>query len=135
MSNDPQRAMLTLRVIWFAIILGQAIFFVVALALRGQAGAPNIPSLPYLALAFAAVAIPAGAFLRRFIIRKGIAEGKPLRGLATGTILFLASCEGPSFLGSVCILLTGNLVPAMWVPILATVLMLIVFPRLDQLVE
>ncbi len=130
---DPRRAMLRLRITWFAIILAQAVFFAVALLERGRLGVSNTPALPYLALAMAAAAIPVGALIRRFSLRKGIAEGKPFQGLATGTIRFVAFCEGPSFCASMCILMTGDLMPVMWVPIVATVLMLIVFPRWEQL--
>ena len=131
--TDPQRAIFTMRMIWAALTLGQAIFFGIALMNRGvMGGGAQLAMMPYIALGMAVAVIPVGFSLRRMHIEKGKREGNPIQGLATGTILFLACCEGPSFFGSVCIMLTGDLVAA-WVPAVATALMLIAFPRPEQL--
>jgi hypothetical protein len=134
MPTDPRRAIFTLRIIWLALILGQAIFFVVAVVQRGRLSGKGSEMLPYIALALAAAVMPIGGFLRRMSIERGKREMHPMQGLATGTILFLACCEGPSFFASVSILITGTLTPAVWVPVVATALMLIVFPNEEQLV-
>jgi hypothetical protein len=108
-GNPPQ--LMPLRVIWFALIMGQVMFAIVVLTVLAHPNSkPLDPVLLYVDIALLAACIPVAFIVRAIIYRGGrnpdgtIAVG----AYATGNIIFWAMCEGSAFFSLVCTMLGGG---------------------------
>jgi hypothetical protein len=98
-------SLLPIRFIWAALILGQLLFAgVIAFApveIRSQ-GAEFQRTLQIVAISMLVVLVPAGMLIRLLIFRGGrdpLTGAVSLQAYMTGTIIFLAMCEGVGFMG------------------------------------
>jgi hypothetical protein len=99
-------ALVTTRIIWAALLLGQIVFLIVTLVIRANPAAlpanDTAKILAYAAMAMVAAVAPVAFLLRRLIYGQGDARGsiEPQKYVA-GNIVFLALFEGASFVGLV----------------------------------
>jgi hypothetical protein len=134
--NSPRQSLMTLWIIWAALLLGQLVFLgVVAWLIRQPGGrAPVTPDvrrlLFILCAAWLVMAVPVGYFIRWKMYEKArrpdgaVAAG----GYASGNIILLALCEGASLFAIVGILLTRELTPFIYITVLAVAVQAINFP-------
>ena len=127
--------MLTLRVIWAALLTGQIMFLGVALFLvkqqsRPAAVEPSVTSLIF----YVGCAILVGGLLGGHVIRGAITSkastprGTTATAYAAGTIILLALLEAPAMIGGVVILLSQTAMPGAVLAGLAIVATLVHFP-------
>lgn len=98
---DPSHAgpLRVLRIIWLALILGPLVFLIVTVTVaRREDVTPHAASdlLFYMALGMAAAVIPIAFVVRRMMYAKGRQPDGTvaLSAYSSGTILFLAACDG-----------------------------------------
>jgi hypothetical protein len=110
-SPSPEQALMTLRIIWFAMLMGPLGLFVTAAVLRSLGSAPRadpgvVSVIAYAALGLALVGIPMG-YLLRSQQYKANWRGAVItpQGYLSGNILLLAPCESPGLLAGVAYLL------------------------------
>jgi hypothetical protein len=134
-EREFRARLMTLRIIWAALLMGVMTFGVlVVLVLGPQRPPPADPSFPQLLLYIAiamAVASMSGGFIARMIIwNKGRNEdGVVAPGdYATGNIIFWATCEGPTFFALVGALLNGGRGPHLIVAAITLAVMILSFP-------
>ena len=106
-------SLIPIRIIWAALILGQVAFAAVIafapLEIRSQS-AEFQRTLQIVAIAMLVVLVPLGMLIRLLIFRSGrdsTTGAVSLGAYMTGTLLFLAMCEGVGFMG-----LTGLMMSA-----------------------
>ena len=129
--------LISLRIIWFAMLLGEVVFLFVTMTIlhqRQPAPQPGIHKQFFIIDAvMLAAALPLAIFLRR-TIQKPTATGKaPPQKYAVGTIVFMALCEGPAFFGLVNVVVTGILWPGLIVPIIAMGAQAMIFPTASKM--
>ncbi|MFI5381738.1 MAG: hypothetical protein ACHRHE_20770 [Tepidisphaerales bacterium] len=137
--NDPlaKKALLTLRIIWAALLMGQLMFLGIILSgvLQQQFGQPR-PVLTWTCFIMAAVIIPVTYVIRTFMFQKAeTPQGLPAGTYASGSIIFWAGCEGMSFFGLVVAMVNASLWPTIMVVVIAMGLQVLTFPvagRLDM---
>jgi len=128
-----QAQLMRARVIWGAMVMGQVLFAVIAVAIKGNIKPPMAADLVMTLHVLDAVLFAAGAgigyMVWRTLARRGqdgsVDGGKYL----TGLIIFMAGCEAPSLFGIVLVMLSGTLHPGIVVPAVAVLAQLIAFPR------
>src|SRR3982751_2265539 len=106
--SDPQATLMTLRIIWAALLMGQIIFFLVIAFVLWPKGRRTVDErvlrmLFYIGCVMLLTMIPVGFVLRSTMFRKGQDERGNVRPAAytTGNIVLWALCEGASFFGLV----------------------------------
>lgn len=128
-------ALLTVRLIWFALLSGQAAFCL-AIAMVWNAGGveplapPLINLLTLINLAAVVVLVPLGYFIRNQCYKRHWhAHVVAPRGYVLGNVVLLAICEGLAMFGLVVTLLSGaiglTIVPA----VIALAVQLVNFPN------
>lgn len=139
MKTNPQlstdQRLVTLRIIWFAMLMGEVIFLLIVLMLiQTRPGTPADPDvtrlLLYIGIGLVVTAVPMGYLIRSRIYEMGRqTDGTvdPAR-YVTGNIVLLAMCEGPAFLGLVNILLSRQIMPSLMIVIIAMAVQAINFP-------
>jgi hypothetical protein len=141
LSNVPPRqALMTLRIIWLALILGQLTFMAVLIfaILPNQHGDVHPqPLLVWVNVAMLAGIVPVMFVIRAMIFRKGTVEG-PNGGVrapayATGNILFWAGCEGVSMFALVIAIINGSLWPTDVIAAVSLALQALTFPVAGRL--
>lgn len=116
-SLPPARALLTIRIIWFALMFGQVTFMAVIFLLilpnaHARAAFHPLPVLSWIPFAVLAIVVPVAFFMRRVILnRAATAAGVPPSAYFVGNIVFWAGCEGCAFFGLIAIMLNGSLWP------------------------
>ena len=134
-QQTPDAALITIRIIWGAMIMGVLMFGVVVLAGVGShASTPADPKfiqlLFYIAVGMLCTTVPMGFALRSVIWRQGKdADGrvKP-SAYNTGLIIQLAMCEGTAFFALVGTMLNGGRGPHLIVAGIAIAVMVLSFP-------
>jgi O-antigen ligase len=119
---DPARAIMTQRIIWAALILGQISFAgVTAIILQQPGNPPPRPEvLNIICFAFL-LEIPVGLVVRQVIFARGRRkDGRLTPGVyGTGNIIFWAMCEGASFFSLVVVLINRSFWPTIVVAAIA----------------
>jgi F0F1-type ATP synthase membrane subunit c/vacuolar-type H+-ATPase subunit K len=136
MTDQPDRQQLmTLRIIWAALLIGQVIFFLaIAFVLwpQGQRTTNEqfLQTLFYVACAMLLTVVPVTFFIRSVTFRNGRDERGNVRppAYATGNIIFWAGCEGVSFFGLVGALLNHGPWPHLVVSVIAVAAQILAFP-------
>jgi hypothetical protein len=133
-SIDETRALLTIRVIWAALILGQVVFAaVIAVINSGDQPVGDDAELGqvlfYASAGLLALAVPTAYFIRGQIYKANW-RGNAITpaGYISGNLLFLAMLEGASLLSLVAVLLGGAFWPNALPAALAVVVQLVNFP-------
>ena len=128
----PEKALLTLRIIWAALLMGQLVFLVIVLAIGPGMSGPDpdiMRMLFYVLVAILVTIIPVAHLIRGVIYNKGRQDGTVSpAAYATGSILFLAMCEGVGMAGLVFALLNGGRGPHLIVALIAIAVQAINFP-------
>ena len=131
------KALVTIRIIWFALILGQVAFLIVVASIHPPSRSLVIPqaTLIRVNLLLLLTEVPVAFVIRMMIFRRGTVDGR-IRpaAFARGNIVFWAGCEGVSFFGLIIIFLSGTWWPAIVIVGVALGLQVITFPvggRLD----
>jgi hypothetical protein len=138
---SPQRVvnpLLTARIIWGSLLLGDAAFLAVILLVIWPQQATSAPRpfadnpllLFYMACAMLCISAVAGFFVRSMIFQRGRDDRGQIRAPAyvTGMIIFLAMLEGAAFFGLVNLMLSRTLWPHVLVPGIAMAIQLLSFP-------
>jgi hypothetical protein len=132
--TSPQHRILTLRIIWAFLIIGQlafaAVLFAVLLPHQTRPRNPN-STLVWINLFMALTMIPGAFAIRRTIFRT-----RTPAAYATGNILFWSACEGVTFLALVVTLLNGTPRPTLFIAAVALLCQIATFPtrmKLDSL--
>jgi len=120
------------RIVWAALLFIEVAFGVV-ISLVIQDGASRMPSdtmhLLYVMNAVLLAAAAGIAFMLRSKMTQAGEDGLIDPGrYFTGTIIFLACCEGAALFGLVTVLLSGHFWPGVVVPALAMAVQVISFP-------
>jgi hypothetical protein len=129
----PAKALMTLRIIWFALLMGQVMFFLVLeLVLLPQRQPPEHPNklLPLVSVVMLLSVVPVTFIVRTVILSRARGEdgAVPLPVYATGNILFWAGCEGVSMFALVVMLLNVSIWPTIVVAGIAVALQVLTFP-------
>ena len=135
----PRRALMMIRIIWFALIFGQIAFLgVLALIILPNQRGPRpqpMPILVWVNVGMLVTIVPAMFVIRAAIFRRGEVAGSGIRASAysTGNIVFWAACEGVSMFGLVIAMINGSLWPTLVIVVIALSLQAITFPVGGQL--
>ena len=127
------QALLTLRIIWAALLVGQIALLVVILKviLPGRTQPPQINQpLTMVCYGMLATMVPVGFVVRMMIFRRGRDEFGAIApgAYGTGNIVFWALCEGVSFFSLICVMQNGSLAPTIYVTAAAVALQVTAFP-------
>jgi hypothetical protein len=136
--NDltPKKALITIRIIWLALMLGQLTFLVLILAgvLPKQHPVQPQPLLAWINLGMLLTIVPVAFVIRTFIFKRSEVDGQiPAQAFSTGNIIFWAACEGVSFSGLVFGFVNGSLWPTILIVAVALGLQVLTFPVGGQL--
>ncbi len=133
-SVPPVQALLTIRIIWAALLLGQIFFLAAVIFLLSQNTAP--PAQPNPAFFIVAVVMLLTASPVMFLIRGRIHRRArrpdatlPAGPYATGNLIFWAGCESVSFFSLIAIILNHSLLPTLPVAAVAFALQVLTFPK------
>src|SRR5689334_12524835 len=100
-NASPKQALLTMRIIWGAMLMGEIAFLlVVALViLPARKEPPKVQNLfVIVSAALLASAVTVAFFVRTSLFNRARTDaGIPPGPYATGNIIFWAACEGPAF--------------------------------------
>jgi hypothetical protein len=136
-NASPRQALLTMRIIWGALLMGEIGFLVVVMTvlLPARREPPNVQRLFVLVSAvFLATAVPVAFFVRAAIFNRARTDGGIAPGAyATGNIIFWAACEGVAFFGLVAVVLNGSLSPTVYFAAVAMALQISAFPSSAKL--
>jgi len=134
--QDPAAALLTLRILWAAMLGGVVTFGVVVAFLftkggyRGTSSSPDLERI-FLAIGFGAlvIAVPIGYFIRNQSYKRHW-QGQAVTpgGYVTGNLILLAMCEGVAFFSLVATLAVGAFGWVTAPGVLAAAGMLVNFP-------
>ena len=128
----PVRRLMTLRIIWAALLMGQLAFLGIVLMIGPNQPAPDpqmLRILLYVLIAMAATMIPIGFVIRGIIYNNGRTEaGVAPAQYAVGNILFWAMCEGVGLFGITAGLLNRGRGPHLIVAVIALAIMIVSFP-------
>jgi hypothetical protein len=130
----PPGVVMTSRIIWAALVMGQLVFAVVTIVLQRQGAAHQQDDLPILPLTaidggMLFMGIVATVFVPRLMIDPDADDGT-LRGkYTTAMIIPMAVLEGASFAGLVFVFITGLWWPLGVVPAISLLVQLTLFPR------
>lgn len=132
--NDPSRALLVTRIIWFALLSGQVLFLAIIVVLwnvgsiKADLQLASVLGMCAVGVLFSAVTV--GLFVRNQIYKRyWVGEVVTPAGYVQGNIVFLAMCEGASFLGLIAVLFRGTFGLELIVPLLALVVQVVNFPN------
>lgn len=131
---SPTSAVLTLRVLWGALLLGQVSLVVVILAMGEQRFQTDkmkdfVQGLFWLSWAFLAIVVPAGYFLRNQIYKRYWREQAIEPGAyVIGNLLLLTMLEGMALFGWILALLGGRFLPTALPSFVAMGVQVINFP-------
>lgn len=131
-SLPPRAALLTMRIMWAALLLGPMLFMaVIILVILPNAKRPIHPQpiLNWVSFALPVMMIPAAFIIRRLIFSRSRTDaGIPPAAYSTGNIVLWASCEGCAFFGLVAAMLNASLWPTIIVVAIALSLQALTFP-------
>jgi F0F1-type ATP synthase membrane subunit c/vacuolar-type H+-ATPase subunit K len=140
-SQNPSLSgqLMTLRIIWFALLLGPLAFLgmVIFVVLPGRAGTNMVHPQPQLVLVngiMLVTMIPIGYVIRRFVFRAGRVDwGIAPAAFARGNIIFWAMCEGVAFSGLVFATINRSLWPTIVFVVIALGLQALTVPMRSSL--
>ncbi len=119
LSNmTPEKALISSRIMWAALVGGQVIFLIVIIAMQGRlSGTPDpqmVATLHYISIGMVIAAVPVGMFIRSQMYKKFWVGNKVTpQGYLQGNLLLWAMCEGTSLFGLVVTMLADGFWP--WV--------------------
>jgi hypothetical protein len=131
-ENELKRQLLTLRIIWAALLLGQLIYLGVSLAIGKNMPEPDASMariLWYVTIGSLLVMLPIAYALRLMIYAKGRSNDVITpQAYATGNILFWAMCEGVSMLAITTSMLNRHQGTYLYVAMIAFAVQVVNYP-------
>jgi hypothetical protein len=132
-NASPQQALMTIRIIWAALILGQLGFAGVTGVIISQPNAhaaPPVPILPVICFLMLATVIPITFIVRTLMLRAArAAYGMvPPARYASASLVFWAGCEGVSFFGLITALVNRTFWPSIVVVAVALACQALMMP-------
>jgi len=129
--NTPAQAIMAVRLIWTALLIGQMMFFAFALYISRNGGFAALPAsttsiLFYVSIGLLVVVTPVAYFVRAKLL--GGDRPVPLEKYVPANVAFHGMLEGVSMVGLVVMLLSGSMMPAIIVPLIAVGVMVVNFP-------
>ncbi len=129
--KTPEQALTAVRLIWVALLVGQVIFFGSAMFIGRSGAMATLPAsttsvLFYVAVGLLVVVTPLAYVLRAKV--RGSDRPVPFEKFVSSTVVFHGMMEGVSMVGLVVMLLSGTLIPAIIVPLIAVGVMAVNFP-------
>jgi hypothetical protein len=127
------KSLLTLRIIWFALLLGPLAFLAVVIlqVLRNipSAQTPQ-PVLIWVNAAMLLTELPVMFLIRKWMFdRARNAYGIPRKAYSTGNIIFWAGCEAVAYFGIIVIILNRSVLPTLYFAGIAIAMIVLTFPR------
>jgi len=135
-STWHKSALLTTRIIWLALEMGQVAFLLVLVfaILPNKRDVHPLPILTDVAFIFAAGAIPCGFIARAMIFRLRGAAGRMAPAVYfMGNMIFWACCEGVTLFALVVAMINGKLWPTIIVVAIALALFALTFPMAGKI--
>ena len=133
--SDPQRALITARVIWAMLCMGVMLLggVMVFVTLRVEAREQDA-AIGNMALLGAAVvtllALPVALFIRSQMFKRGwVGEVVTPSAYVTGNIVPWAVCEGAAIFGFIAMFLDRSIMPGILMPVVAMLFLLLLFPN------
>jgi hypothetical protein len=122
-----------LRIIWGALLMGQVVFLVIALAIGKNMNPRRPPDAQlqlYCAIGMLAVLVPMAYVMRAATYRKGLGEDGLItpQFYGTGNIMFFAMCEGVGLAAITFGLLNQGRGPVFFVAAVAIAVQVVNFP-------
>lgn len=133
-SLPPAKSLMTMRIFWFALVLGQLVFMGVIFLLilpnaHARRGLHAVPVLAWVPFVMLATVVPLAFFMRRMILKRAAtAAGIPPSAYFVGNVLFWATCEGCAFFGLIAIMINDKMSPAIIAVAIALFLQALTFP-------
>ena len=126
--------LVTLRIIWAALLMGQVAFLCVVMIVAGNQAPPDPHMMRIMFLVLLGmliVMVPSGLIVRSIIYGGGRQPDGSITpaAYATGNIIFYAMCEGVGFFGLVCTMMNRGFGPHTIVALTAMGILLVSFPR------
>jgi len=136
MVNQPGDAsiplakrLMTLRIIWFALLFGECAFAAIVLVFPHPPTSSPQPILIYVNAAMLFTLVPICFVIRMFLFRRSRLDGRIRFGAySIGNIILWAGCDGVAFLGLVAAFINGSLWPTILITAVAMGIQLITFP-------
>ncbi len=128
---SASKVLITNRIVWLALILGQVSFGVIIATVILPSHPPVRPQpvLVWVNLFMLVTEVPVMFVIRMFVFRKGTVDGGIRPGAyGTGNIIFWAGCEAVSFFGLIVVVLTGSWWPTILFVGIALGLQALTFP-------
>jgi hypothetical protein len=133
--NDPQKALLNLRIIW-AVMQTSVIVFMFIVIAQQTAGSPHQPALQTMNVmigmswAMLATIVPVGYFVRMQVYKRSW-QGDVIApaGYTIGNLVLFACCHSVAFFALILVMLNGTLWPTIIPTVLAMAVMVINFPN------
>ena len=137
-ESNPKGVLMTTRILWAALLVGQIVFLVVVLVILSrrpgggsdQASADVGKILGYVAIAMLVGATAVGYFIRNQVYKANW-QGNVVtpQGYSRGNIVLLAMLEGVAFFGLVATLVQGSLGLAFAAAAVAMAIQVVNFPH------
>lgn len=137
-SLPPAKALMTMRIIWLALLLGPILFMgVIVLVILPQSRQTTQPQpiLTWVSFALLAMTVPVAFVIRGIILRRSRIEDRiPTSAYSAANIIFWAASEGCALFALVVVMLNRSLWPTIVVAAIALCLQAITFPTGADLV-
>lgn len=132
-NMSPARAVMVTRIIWFALLMGQAVFLAIAAfqIIPNRHGAvQKQPILVIVNVVMLVTVLPIMFMIRGKIFARSRNKDGGIRatGYANGNIILWAGCEGVSFFGIIIGVITGSLWPTIVIVGISMAMQIATFP-------
>ena len=129
----PQQTLKNMRIMWFAMLMGQVLFAAVVIGLSLTSEPESFESVKIIymvAVVWGLMSVPISAFIRMQIYKKNWVENCVTpKGYASGMILSMAMIEGAALVSLVPILLHRTLGPTFALPVALIAVFAMNFPN------
>jgi hypothetical protein len=132
----PVKTLMTIRIIWFALLMGELMFLAVTtFVILPHHGPPQPqPILVWSSIFMLLSIVPVTFTIRAATFRRSAINGAvPAGPFVVGNIIFWAGCEGVCFFATVVAVVTGTLWPTIIVAVIALALQALTFPVAERL--
>jgi hypothetical protein len=128
---NPKAALLSLRIIWVALLMGQLGFLGYVMIQNAQSQREPRVQAVFVAVStvMLLISVPIGFIVRSIVFKKASTNGVVnFAAYQRGNIIFWAMCEGPAFFAIIVIQMTGLLWPCILNLLAAMACQVLTFP-------
>lgn len=133
--QSPKAALLTLRIVWGALLFGVLVFMLVVGIILANTAAKPVDAqfatvLLVVLLALLVTELPIGYFVRMQVYKRSW-QGDVISpsGYSTGNIILFACCESVALFALIVVLITRSYWPAIIPAVIAMAIMVVNFPN------